>query len=144
MEPTTDLSVPEETILDACGETALPEFGVIEQVWETDPIPEDRIADRAGQAVNALALEGVPDGDFAAVGVGSRGNANLPALVRGVVEGLDELGYEPFIFPAMGSHGGATAEGQQAMIESLGVTESRVGCEIRSSMEVVKVGETPD
>jgi hypothetical protein len=144
MEPTTDLSVPEETILDACGETALPEFGVIEQVWETDPITEDRIADRAGQAVNALALEDVPDGGEVAVGVGSRGIANLPALVRGVVERLDELGYEPFIFPAMGSHGGATAEGQQEMIESLGVTESRVGCEIRSSMEVVKVGETPD
>jgi hypothetical protein len=144
MEPTTDLSVPEETILDACGETALPEFGVIEQVWETDPITEDRIADRAGQAVNALALEDVPDGGEVAVGVGSRGIANLPALVRGVVERLDELGYEPFIFPAMGSHGGATAEGQQEMIESLGVTESRVGCEIRSSMEVIKVGETPD
>ncbi|MFC4440432.1 MULTISPECIES: nickel pincer cofactor-dependent isomerase, group 22 [Natrialbaceae] len=144
MEATIDLSVPEETILDACGETALPEFGVIEQIWETDPILEDRIADRTGQEVNALALEDVPDGGEVAVGVGSRGIANLPALVRGVVERLDELGYQPFIFPAMGSHGGATAEGQQEMIESLGVTESRVGCEIRSSMEVVKVGETPD
>ncbi|RBI60376.1 DUF362 domain-containing protein [halophilic archaeon] len=140
----SELAVPEETVLEACGETELPEFGVIEQVWDTDPISADQIPDRSGAAVEELALEDVPEGGEVAVGVGSRGIANLPLLVRGVIERLDDRGYEPFIFPAMGSHGGATAEGQQEMLESLGVTEERIGCEIRSSMEVVQVGETPD
>lgn len=140
----SELAVPEETVLEACGETELPEFGVVEQVWDTNPIFVDRIPDRAGAAVEELALGNVSKGSEVAVGVGSRGIANLPLLVRGVIERLDDLGYEPFIFPAMGSHGGATAEGQREMLESLGITEERVGCEIRSSMEVVQVGETPD
>ncbi len=144
MGPCSELAVPEETVLEACGETELPELGVVEQVWDTNPITEDRIPERAGDAVENLALEDVPEGGEVAVGVGSRGIANLPLLVCGVIERLGDLGYEPFIFPAMGSHGGATAEGQREMLESLGVTEERVGCEIRSSMEVVQVGETPD
>ncbi|NHN49440.1 DUF362 domain-containing protein [Halostella sp. JP-L12] len=144
MDTVEDLSVPEETVLEACGDTVIPEFGLIEQVWDTDPIPENEIADRAAAAVGALALDDVPVGGEVAVGVGSRGIANLPELVRGVVQGLDDRGYRPFIFPAMGSHGGATGEGQREMIEELGVTEERVGCEIRSSMDVVQVGETPD
>ncbi|MBX0298019.1 DUF362 domain-containing protein [Haloarcula nitratireducens] len=140
----SELAVPEDTVLEACGETELPALGVVEQVWETDPIPDDEIPKRAGEAVANLALGDVPKGGEVAVGVGSRGIANLPLLVRGVIEKLDELGYEPFIFPAMGSHGGATAAGQREMLESLGVTEERVGCEIRSSMEVIEVGETPE
>ncbi|MFC6772307.1 DUF362 domain-containing protein, partial [Halorubrum pallidum] len=72
------------------------------------------------------------------------GIANLPAIVRGVVGAIRDAGYDPFVFPAMGSHGGATGEGQQEMLESLGVTEAAIGCEIRSSMEVVRVGETED
>lgn len=140
----SELAVPEETVLEACGETELPKLGVIEQVWDTDPIPADQIPERAGDAVENLALEDIPEGGEVAVGVGSRGIANLPLLVHGVIERLEDLGYEPFIFPAMGSHGGATAEGQREMLESLGVTEAKVGCEIRSSMEVVQVGETPD
>jgi len=139
-----DLAVSEQTVLDACGACDLPEMGVTEQVWETDPIPVDRIPERAGSAVRALAFEDVPDGGEVAVGVGSRGIANLATIVGGAIDALDELGYEPFVFPAMGSHGGATAEGQRAMIESLGVTEQRIGCEIRSSMDVVQVGETAD
>ena len=144
MDTVEDLSVPEETVLEACGDTDLPEFGLIEQVWDTDPIPEDEVADRAAAAVGDLALDDVPEGGEVAVGVGSRGIANLAELVRGVVRELDDRGYRPFIFPAMGSHGGATGEGQREMIEELGVTEERVGCEIRSSMDVVQVGETPD
>lgn len=144
MDSRLDLAVPEEVVLEACGETELPDFGVVEQVWDTDPIPVGQVPEYAGAVVEELALDDVPEGGEVAVGVGSRGIANLPLLVRGVVEKLGELGFEPFIFPAMGSHGGATAEGQQDMIESLGVTEERVGCEIQSSMDVVQVGETPD
>ena len=143
MTPGLDISVAEDDVLDACGDTDLPEFGIVEQVWATDPIPEGEIPNHAAAAVTDLSFDGVPDGGEVAIGVGSRGIANLPELVRGVVERVDDLGYEPFIFPAMGSHGGATADGQRAMIESLGVTEDAVGCEIRSTMDVVQVGETP-
>ena len=65
---------------------------------------------------------------------------NIAAITRAAVEALKELGAEPFIVPAMGSHGGGTAEGQREIVESYGVTEEFVGCPIRSTMEVVQVG----
>ncbi|AHG01385.1 hypothetical protein HALLA_03085 (plasmid) [Halostagnicola larsenii XH-48] len=138
------LAVPETAIREACGETPLPELGVIEQVWETNPIPDDEIAERAGAAFESLPLEDVPAGGEIALGVGSRGIANLGTIVEGVVAAAHENGYEPFIFPAMGSHGGATGEGQREMLADLGVSPSGVGCEIRSSMEVTEIGRTAD
>ncbi|WP_225336358.1 DUF362 domain-containing protein [Halomicrobium urmianum] len=142
--PASQLAVPEETILEACGETPLPELGVVEQVWDTDPIPTDDVERHAARAVESLDFDDVPEGGEVALGVGSRGIANLPAVVSGVVDAVDAAGYEPFVFPAMGSHGGATAEGQREMLNELGVDESTVGCEIRSSMDVVEVGRTPE
>jgi hypothetical protein len=142
--PASDLVVPEATVLEACGDPELPSFGVVEQVRETDPIPEDDIARVAAVAVGELRLDAVPDGGEVAVGAGSRGIANLPELVGGVVDGLRERGYEPFVFPAMGSHGGATAEGQRDKLATLGVTEDSVDCEIRATMDVERVGETPE
>ncbi|MBV0902865.1 lactate racemase domain-containing protein [Haloarcula salina] len=138
------LSVPEDTIVEACGDPPLPELGVIEQVWETDPIPPGEVAAHAARAVESLSFADVPDGGEVALGVGSRGIANLSTIVGGVVEAVRDAGYEPFVFPAMGSHGGATGEGQREMLNELGVTESTIDCEIRSSMEVVEVGRTPD
>lgn len=79
-----------------------------------------------------------------AITVGSRGLAQLPVLVRTIVEELKKFGAQPFIVPAMGSHGGASAAGQTALLASLGVTESSVGCPIQSSMEVVQLGTTAD
>lgn len=75
-----------------------------------------------------------------AVAVGSRGMAEIPVIVRVVVEELNKLGASPFIVPAMGSHGGATAAGQIEVLASLGVTESSAGCPIISSMDVVELG----
>ena len=77
-----------------------------------------------------------------ALTAGSRGIANIDFILRSLVTLLKEAGAEPFIVPAMGSHGGATAEGQVEILESLGVTEDSVGAEIRSSMETVEIGET--
>ncbi|MUW15249.1 DUF362 domain-containing protein [Halorubrum sp. CBA1125] len=136
--------VPEEMVLEACGDVSFPEMGVIEQLWETDPIPDDAVADAAAAALDALSLTDVPAGGEVALGVGSRGIANLAAIVSGVVSGVHERGYEPFVFPAMGSHGGATGEGQRKKLEALGINEETIGCEIRSSMEVVEVGRTPE
>jgi hypothetical protein len=79
-----------------------------------------------------------------AVAVGSRGIASLKEIVQAVCGWLKAQGAQPFIFPAMGSHGGATAEGQRKILEEYGVTEAATGAEIRSSMETVLLGTTPE
>ena len=84
----------------------------------------------------------IESGSEVAITAGSRGIAGIDRILRSLVEILKEAGASPFIVPAMGSHGGATAEGQVEILRSLGVTEGSVGAEIRSSMEVVEIGET--
>ncbi len=88
-------------------------------------------------------LDSVQRGARVAVAVGSRGIANLPEVTRSVVEELRQAGALPFIVPAMGSHGGATAQGQKALLEHLGITETYVGAPIHSSMDVVQVAVSP-
>src|SRR5262249_20660584 len=79
-----------------------------------------------------------------ALTAGSRGIANIPVILRGVVRFLRRLGAKPFIIPAMGSHGGGTAEGQRKIIESYGITEEFTGAPIRAGMEVRSLGSTPE
>ncbi|RLL40701.1 DUF2088 domain-containing protein [Oceanobacillus piezotolerans] len=93
-------------------------------------------------------LEGVKDlikpGAEIAIAVGSRGTDGLVEITATTVQFLKDCGAKPFIVPSMGSHGGATGPGQKAVLEHLGVSEESAGCEIRSSMEVVKIGELPN
>jgi Lactate racemase N-terminal domain len=84
----------------------------------------------------------VKPGMSVALTAGSRGIARIDEMLRSLVGILKEMEAEPFIVPAMGSHGGATAEGQVEILDSLGVTEEFCGAPIRSSMEVVEIGET--
>lgn len=95
-------------------------------------------------AAVAAALDGldlaVPQGDIG-ITAGSRGIANLAAITRAAGDWLRKRGARPFLFPAMGSHNGGTAEGQRAMIESLGLTEAAMDMPIRAAMDVVKLGE---
>ena len=93
-------------------------------------------------AANESYQHKITPGMSIAVAVGSRGVNHIPEIVREVIAALKAKGAEPFIFPAMGSHGGATAEGQKSMLEGLGVTEEYVGAPIRATMETVKIGET--
>ena len=79
-----------------------------------------------------------------AVGVGSRGITNLKAIVKAVVEQLQAAGARPFIIPAMGSHGGATAEGQREVLATYDITEQSMGVPIHPSLEVRQVGVTAD
>jgi hypothetical protein len=85
--------------------------------------------------------ETVKPGMEIAVAVGSRGLDRLVETTAVTVKFLQDLGAKPFIVPCMGSHGGATDAGQKAVLEHLGVTEESTGAEIRSSMEVIKLGE---
>ena len=105
--------------------------------------PRQRLVDIPAGVRATMAQADLPikRGDVVAVGAGSRGIANIAVIVRGVVDHLRELGARPFVFPAMGSHGGATAEGQLEILEHYGITEATMGCPLRASMEVVQVGE---
>ncbi|WP_010677783.1 lactate racemase domain-containing protein, partial [Bacillus timonensis] len=88
--------------------------------------------------------EKIKPGMEIAITVGSRGIANIPLIVKCVADEIINRGATPFIIPAMGSHGGATAHGQIEVLEGLGVTEDSTGCEIRSSMDVEVIGKTSD
>ena len=79
-----------------------------------------------------------------AVTAGSRGIANIAVILKETVAQLKKLGANPFLFPAMGSHGGATAEGQLLILKSYGITEETMGCPIKSSMETVVIGQSPE
>lgn len=76
-----------------------------------------------------------------AIAVGSRGISNIAMLVREIVSYLNDAGYEPFIVPAMGSHGYATEDGQKMVLEKLGVDEDTIGTKIISSMDVISTGQ---
>ena len=86
----------------------------------------------------------VKPGQSVAVSVGSRGINNIALITKSLVEELKALGLEPFLVPAMGSHGGGIAEAQREIIEGYGVTEEYVGAPIKASMETVQVGQTED
>lgn len=83
-------------------------------------------------------------GQSVALTAGSRGIANIPVVLRSVATFLKDLGAHPFLVPAMGSHGGGSAEGQRKILESYGITESFVGVPIRASMDVVSLGSTDE
>ncbi len=98
-----------------------------------DPVADVEATTRA--AVVERLASAVTPGMTVAVGAGSRGLSKRVELTRGAIDGLRALGAEPFVVPAMGSHGGATAEGQLKMLNSLGITEESVGAEIRATMD---------
>jgi hypothetical protein len=83
-------------------------------------------------------------GQTVALTAGSRGIANIHVILKSVVHHLRDLGAQPFLVPSMGSHGGATAEGQTHVLHSYGITEEFCGAPIRSSMEVIQLGTTPE
>ena len=108
----------------------------IDQQLVSAPLPD--VAGEVRRALDRMKLS-PPKGEVA-ITAGSRGITNLVTITKAAGDWLREHGARPFLVPAMGSHNGATAEGQQAMVESLGLTREATGMEIRSSMECVKVG----
>src|SRR5207248_7394899 len=86
----------------------------------------------------------VPKGARIAIGVGSRGISNIATIVKSVVDFWKAQGAKPFIFPAMGSHGAATAEGQADVLAHYGIHEATVGAPVISSLDVVPLGKTPE
>lgn len=124
-------------------DSPLPQLYRVRQLWETTPLGDIPGVVRA--QLDALGLRArIAPGMAVAVTAGSRGIRDIVAVTAAAVAWLREAGAAPFIVPAMGSHGGATAAGQVKMLASLGVTEESVGCPIRSTMEVVQVGSIAD
>ena len=104
--------------------------------------PVDDVAAAAEKAVTAGIASRVRPGATVAVGAGSRGLTGRVEMLAGTVRALRAAGAEPFVVPAMGSHGGGTAEGQREVLEGYGITEESVGAEIRATMETVVVTRT--
>ena len=115
----------------------------IRQHFERPQITD--VSAAVASALEALDLgRRIKPGHAVALTAGSRGIANIPLVLRSTADFLKKLGAKPFLIPAMGSHGGGTAEGQRRILESYGITEEFVGVPIRASMETVQVGETAE
>lgn len=107
----------------------------------------EHIADVSSEVINNIANgfnHGIKPGMRVAITCGSRGIASLPIVMKTLVNFCNVQGAKPFIIPAMGSHGGATAEGQRAVLAMLGVTEESCGCPIYSCMETEVIGKTSE
>jgi len=116
----------------------LPRMVRVRQNWQRPRVAD--VAATVGAQLERLELGSkVRPGQTVAITAGSRGIAQIAVILRAIVAHLRQLGAEPFLVPAMGSHGGGTAAGQQRVIESYGITEAFCGCPIRSSMETVVV-----
>ena len=125
--------------------TPLPKMVKIKEKFDDTCIPVDQIHDTVFEQLGQKKLEGmIKPGMRIAITVGSRGISNIPLIVRSIADFVKSQGGQPFVVPAMGSHGGATAEGQRAVIEGYGVTEEAIGCPILSSMETVEIGHTEE
>jgi len=110
--------------------------------------PGDAIAEPEAALVSLLRASGIParvrPGQSVAITGGSRGIASIVPLTRAIVTVLKDLGARAFLVNAMGSHGGATAEGQRDLLNSLGLTEEAIGCPVSVSMEVDRLGDLAD
>ena len=127
-----------EEIEELLGNAEPPAGALVEQRVDAPPALGD-VRAAVGEALRSVE---VPTGSVA-VGVGSRGVGGISEVVAALVGFLKEAGAEPFVVPAMGSHGASTAEGQARVLAHLGVSEERVGCPVRATMEAQKLGETP-
>jgi len=110
-------------------------------------VPQPRVDDVPG-TIRRLILESrlrerIKPGGRIALGIGSRGITVLPVATRAAVEALQQMGYRPYIVAAMGSHGGATPEGQRALLADYGITPEAMGVEVRTDMDTVVLGTSP-
>ena len=121
-------------------ELKLPKMRVVRQRFDSSPAV-DVLAEIDREWSRIKGCLDLPPGSNVAMGVGSRGISNLTVVVRAVAARLKEAGYHPFVTPAMGSHGGATAEGQTEVLRLRGITEEDVGVPVRAIMDVTPMGE---
>lgn len=117
----------------------IPRMVKVKQYFER-PVVEDVEAQLVKKLYEKNVLSKINKGQRIAIAVGSRGIANLPLMVKALVREMKKVGGDPFVVPAMGSHGGATAEGQKDMLIGMGIREEYVDAPIHATMEVVQIG----
>ena len=130
-----------QVVADLVKDTYVPRMFRVKQNFPRPRIEKEEIPD----VINGLLSQEkfasrIKPGMRIAITAGSRGVANVALTTRCIADFVKSRGASPFVVPAMGSHGGATAEGQKALLAGYGVTEENVGCPILSSMEVKKIG----
>jgi len=131
------------TISEILKDTKLPKMVRVRQ--EFDPAKIEDVPEELQRQLSRMQIAStVHAGMSIAITCGSRGIDNYALVIKEVVEFCKSKGAKPFIIPAMGSHGGATAQGQRQICESYGVTEEYCGCPIRATMEVSHIGFTPE
>ncbi|HEU0164138.1 MAG TPA: hypothetical protein VFQ54_03780 [Thermomicrobiales bacterium] len=133
------IAAPQTSPLDVFSHGVLPGWARLRQTIDGEDVGsiDDAIA-REFQRQEVR--DAIGQGTRVALTAGSRGVDRIAEVLRAAVAQVKLLGGEPFVIPAMGSHGGATAEGQRALIAHYGVVEEFIGCEIRASMETVELG----
>src|SRR4051795_8245770 len=132
---------PFEAVRDLHYDAPFPRMLPVQQKFDAPQVRDVAAATR--EALEPL-RERVRTGMRVALTAGSRGIHDKPEVLRATGDWLRSLGAEPFVVPAMGSHGGATAEGQLELLASLGVTEGSVGMPIEATMDTVELGRVPD
>jgi hypothetical protein len=137
------INMSENTIKNMLSDIQLPKMVRVRQKFPR-AIIED-IAGRIHEEINKPEIKiTIKQGEKIAITVGSRGIRNIAQIIKEVVKEVKSMGGEPFIVPAMGSHGGATTSGQLQVLTDLGITEEYIDAPIKGSMEVIKIGETED
>lgn len=135
------MEFPDAATVDAVLETPeYPRFASVRYEPET-PACDDPAAEARAE-LDALPLERLPSGGTVAIGLGSRGIHDIVPIARAIVDEVRDRGFEPVVVPAMGSHGGATAEGQRQTLAGIGLTEEALDCEIDARMETTVLGES--
>lgn len=123
----------------------LPRFVRAEQYFPHNELTQEQIAKILDEGFDKTEIrEKIHPGMRICITCGSRGISNSPFIIKYMVDYLKNVGARPFLIPAMGSHGGATAEGQKIVLASLGITEGSMGCPILSSMETVQISHVED
>ncbi len=118
-----------------------PKIALIKQKFKA-PVVKDIVGEIKTQIAQLKLTSKIKKGDTVAITSGSRGVANIQLITKTVVDELKALGTKPFIVPAMGSHGGGTAEGQKSVLEGYGISEETMGVPIKASMEVIEIGKS--
>lgn len=130
-----------ETITDLIKHQPIPKMVRIRQNFDRSHIPVEDIASTVQKELDREDLGGkIKPGMKIAITCGSRGMTNNALMARAMVDFVKSKGAEPYIVAAMGSHGGATAEGQTQILKDYGITEEAMGCPVKSSMETVQIG----
>lgn len=130
-----------ETITDLIKNQPIPKMVRIRQNFDRTHIPVEDIASTVQKELDREDLGGkIKPGMKIAITCGSRGMTNNALMARAMVDFVKSKGAEPYIVAAMGSHGGATAEGQTQILRDYGITEETMGCPVKSSMETVQAG----